>query len=844
MHHSTSMRRTLRAGLLLLGLVALLAGMTAGQHHPAAAMGVLSGHAKGSSPDDLVAQIATHQQQAFLMAASGADQPDGIPPPAAGGQPEGCQARGPRADATGPGADTTGPLLAAGRLALLPLLAMARFVGNFSRTFVDSLSQALSSYVFASSLALTLAGITTAAATTALGSIMQWAKRTSLALMARGTAATVRVNRGTLYYGPLVTWLSHHGHTQARRFHYEPAVMGGGPGGAGPVGPPGSASSRGGRPQARTLAGDVTSVTLVSVAHTRETFRVWHEGTLFWVSVPPGIQCAPTAALIDSQSPQVATGPGDGGGGGSHRARPGLGFSMPGGQPPLGVADIGPTPARDNFALGPDGGSAGGPGGIGGPGGGSASLEGTAAIELRALRFDGRAAHAARSLLAEAWRLHAGLFRDTLPLVEIYVARSLGGQVTGPSPAGSAHQRRAVNTVWDCLGRRRPRSPESLHLPRRIFAGLVENAQRFLADGEWYAACGTSTIMAFASVMRLPICILNLNACGFGQDGSDAGGDLTRLLSSAPEHSILVIEDIDAAMRDATVEDDPATGGAATPGGMPGPGADAQETTPMPAVRRRRPDPGSGSRLVLSDLLNALDGLAAPEGRIVFMTTNHFERLDPALVRPGRVDNVIVFEHARRSQIRKMFRWFYAGRRAELPVPVDAGTRMAAPPASGAESDSDSDMSAIGELPGILEVYASDSEDSDSEAEAEEEEDQVPGGDEARPVRRSAAAAGGRTSRPDRTRPTQQGLLSQEELTTLAGRFARALPSRRLSMATVQGFLLDYRGRPYEAVRRVHLLAAKASPAGPHHRALPSAGRRPTERLDAGLLQVDDDLDN
>ena len=42
------------------------------------------------------------------------------------------------------------------------------------------------------------------------------------------------------------------------------------------------------------------------------------------------------------------------------------------------------------------------------------------------------------------------------------------------------------------------------------------------------------------------------------------------------------------------------------------------------------------NRVTLSGLLNALDGVASSEGRIVFMPTNYVDRLDPALIRPGR----------------------------------------------------------------------------------------------------------------------------------------------------------------------------------------------------------------
>ena len=54
------------------------------------------------------------------------------------------------------------------------------------------------------------------------------------------------------------------------------------------------------------------------------------------------------------------------------------------------------------------------------------------------------------------------------------------------------------------------------------------------------------------------------------------------------------------------------------------------------------PAMGVGGRgddeLNLTGLLNALDGVVETPGRIVIMTTNHPEILDPALIRPGRID--------------------------------------------------------------------------------------------------------------------------------------------------------------------------------------------------------------
>ena len=43
------------------------------------------------------------------------------------------------------------------------------------------------------------------------------------------------------------------------------------------------------------------------------------------------------------------------------------------------------------------------------------------------------------------------------------------------------------------------------------------------------------------------------------------------------------------------------------------------------------------NQVTFSGLLNMLDGVASTEARILFMTTNYIDRLDPALIRPGKV---------------------------------------------------------------------------------------------------------------------------------------------------------------------------------------------------------------
>ena len=60
-----------------------------------------------------------------------------------------------------------------------------------------------------------------------------------------------------------------------------------------------------------------------------------------------------------------------------------------------------------------------------------------------------------------------------------------------------------------------------------------------------------------------------------------------------------------------------------------------------------------------SGLLNALDGVATPHGLITVMTTNYIHKLDPALVRPGRVDRTFEFEFPDSDTIVRHFEFFY-----------------------------------------------------------------------------------------------------------------------------------------------------------------------------------------
>lgn len=57
-----------------------------------------------------------------------------------------------------------------------------------------------------------------------------------------------------------------------------------------------------------------------------------------------------------------------------------------------------------------------------------------------------------------------------------------------------------------------------------------------------------------------------------------------------------------------------------------------------------------------SNLLNILDGVLFKHGIIVFITTNHPEKLDHALLRQGRTDLIIELNYPNKTEIEKLFR--------------------------------------------------------------------------------------------------------------------------------------------------------------------------------------------
>ena len=70
---------------------------------------------------------------------------------------------------------------------------------------------------------------------------------------------------------------------------------------------------------------------------------------------------------------------------------------------------------------------------------------------------------------------------------------------------------------------------------------------------------------------------------------------------------------------------------------------------------------GSADRfgVTLSGLLNVLDGFSAPDNVLFVMSTNKVEALDPALLRPGRIDYKLFLGKAAESQKIELYRKFF-----------------------------------------------------------------------------------------------------------------------------------------------------------------------------------------
>lgn len=180
--------------------------------------------------------------------------------------------------------------------------------------------------------------------------------------------------------------------------------------------------------------------------------------------------------------------------------------------------------------------------------------------------------------------------------------------------------------------------------------------------------CGkTSFCLALASKFNLDVYVLTL------LDHELQDSDLMSLMNQLPSPSLLLLEDIDTAglSRKKPFADTGAAGLSRMLGGKKGRrgGASMPEGAIVSATAAADPALDSddedtnkqATRVSLSGLLNAIDGVAAPEGHILIMTTNKVHELDDALVRAGRISVKVAFTNASAQQAEEIFLRMYVG---------------------------------------------------------------------------------------------------------------------------------------------------------------------------------------
>ena len=210
-----------------------------------------------------------------------------------------------------------------------------------------------------------------------------------------------------------------------------------------------------------------------------------------------------------------------------------------------------------------------------------------------------------------------------------------------------------MKRMWDSQPFKHPATFNTLALDSQLKQAVMQKLDSFSKDAEFYNQTGrahkmgfflfgppgtgkTTFIAAVANYMHYSIYDLDLT-------GVNSNLDLRALLTQITDRAVVVIEDID------TVElPNRASAPMHDAGGGPDRGG------------RRGRDEDARSKLTLGGVLNFADGIRSSCGseRIFIFTTNHPERLDPALVRPGRMDMHIELSYCTFEVFRSLCRTY------------------------------------------------------------------------------------------------------------------------------------------------------------------------------------------
>ncbi|KAF8201156.1 BCS1 N terminal-domain-containing protein [Mycena galopus ATCC 62051] len=313
-----------------------------------------------------------------------------------------------------------------------------------------------------------------------------------------------------------------------------------------------------------------------------------------------------------------------------------------------------------------------------------------------------------------------------------------------------------ISNNWRHVACRDKRSMNSIILDPGVKEILIDDAKDFLLSKNGYLLYGapgsgkTSFIHSIAGELGLDIYIISLSRIGLDDSG------LGELVNALPERCVALMEDIDAAFtsglnRDtaaATVESQDNNAGKPAPPGAP-----------------RRPQQ------------------AGREGRILFATTNRYSALDSALTRPGRMDLHIEFKNASKLQAQQLFSRFY------LPA-HNPDTLLPDEEDDDGEGSVDSGYSSI----------RGGGQDDVSDSSALGDEKTPPSPVESITSAGSDIPEGEKLAYSGTSHQTRAPKLKLRQIAQLAARFSESIPEREMSMASLQGYLMAYKIRPFEAV--------------------------------------------
>jgi chaperone BCS1 len=144
----------------------------------------------------------------------------------------------------------------------------------------------------------------------------------------------------------------------------------------------------------------------------------------------------------------------------------------------------------------------------------------------------------------------------------------------------------------------------------------------------------TSLVSALGAKFGMSIYVVNLT------EFNDR--TLKTAMNDVPENSVILFEDIDCMKS-----------------GNRRPSTNEWMENPPSLITTEKAGPAVGFAVTLSGLLNVLDGFHAPENVVYVMTTNRVEALDPALLRPGRIDYRLFMGEASESQRIELYCRFF-----------------------------------------------------------------------------------------------------------------------------------------------------------------------------------------